>query len=347
MSQLGLIALMGSGETAPSGRILHEWAFRRLQTPVKASIVETPAGFELNSSQVAGKISDFITHRLKNYKPKVATIPARRQDGEFSTNNPDILSPLLDSDYIFLGPGSPSYAVRHLANSIAWEMIIARHRLGACLSFSSSGAIAIGENALPVYEIYKVGMDPKWMPGLDLLGTFGLRIACVTHWNNTEGGANVDTSRCYIGQSRMNQLVSSIQTDINILGIDEHTALMLDLSCKTCTVVGKGSITIINSNGTTVFESGESFSTEVLGNVYLPEQGEGISSDVWEKVVTHHHEWKENQPLPDKVINLIKERSEAREQKYWEKSDLLRDQLVEQGYSVKDTSDGPEISPIR
>ncbi|MEE2884823.1 MAG: cysteinyl-tRNA synthetase [Chloroflexota bacterium] len=347
MSQLGQIVLMGSGETAPSGRVLHEWAFRKLPLPVKASIMETPAGFEINSQQVAGKISDFITHRLKNYKPIVETIPARRQDGKFSTNNPDILSPLLDSDYIFLGPGSPSYAVKHLANSIAWEMITARHRLGACLSFSSSGAIAIGENALPVYEIYKVGMDPKWMPGLDLLGNFGLRIACVTHWNNTEGGANIDTSRCYMGQSRMDQLVSSIQADINILGIDEHTALMLDLSHKTCSVVGKGSITIINSIGTTIFQSGENFSTDLLGNVHFPEQGEGIRSDVWEKVVTHHRHLKENPSLPDNVINLIKERSEARDQKDWEKSDLLRDQLIQQGYFVKDTSDGPKISPIR
>ena len=347
MSQLGLIALMGSGETAPSGRILHEWSFKKLSSPVKVSVVETPAGFELNSSQVAGKISDFVTQRLKNYKPIVEIIPARRRDGKFSTNNLDILSPLLDSDYIFLGPGSPSYAVNHLSNSIAWEIITARHRLGTCLSFSSSGAIAIGEKALPVYEIYKVGMDPKWIPGLNLLGNFGLRIACVTHWNNTEGGTNIDTSKCYMGQSRMDQLVSSIQPEINILGIDEHTALMIDLTQKTCSVVGKGSITIINSNGTTTFQTGENFSTDILGDVYFPEQGEGIDSDVWEKVVTHHRKIRENQPLPDKVINLIKERSEARDRKDWNQSDLLREQLVDQGYSVKDTTDGPKISPIR
>ena len=95
-----------------------------------------------------------------------------------------------------MGPGSPSYAVRHLTGTYAWDMIQARHRLGACLTFASSAAIAIGETAVPIYEIYKVGEDPHWIPGLDLLGPFGLRVACVTHWNNTEGGANLDTSRC-------------------------------------------------------------------------------------------------------------------------------------------------------
>ena len=127
----------------------------------------------------------------------------------------------------------------------------------------------------------------------------------------------------------------------------EKLKLQIDLTQKTCSVVGKGSITIINSKCTTTFQTGGNFSTDILGDVYFPEQGEGIDSDVWEKVVTHHRKIRENQPLPDNVINLIKERSEARDRKDWNQSDLLREQLVDQGYSVKDTSDGPKISPIR
>ena len=69
--------------------------------------METPAGFELNSPHVASRVSDFIQHRLQNYKPDVTVVPARRRDAEFGTNNPDILRPLLEADCIFMGPGSP------------------------------------------------------------------------------------------------------------------------------------------------------------------------------------------------------------------------------------------------
>ena len=236
----GLITLIGSGETAPSGRVLYEPTFDRLPRPVKVAIMETPAGFELNSPHVASRISEFIRHRLQNYKPEVSVVPARRRDTEFGTNNPDILRPLLDADCIFMGPGSPSYAVRHLTGTYAWDMIRARHRLGACLTFASSAAIAIGETAVPIYEIYKVGDDPHWIPGLDLLGPFGLRIACVTHWNNTEGGANLDTSRCYIGRARLETLLPTLSDGATVVGIDEHTALTLDFSERTCRVLGQG-----------------------------------------------------------------------------------------------------------
>ena len=36
---------------------------------------------------------------------------------------------------IFMGPGSPSYAVRQLEDSLTWEYILARHRLGAGSGF--------------------------------------------------------------------------------------------------------------------------------------------------------------------------------------------------------------------
>ena len=53
----GVVAFFGSGETAPSGRRVHEALFRRLTPPVRAVILETPAGFELNSAYVAERIA--------------------------------------------------------------------------------------------------------------------------------------------------------------------------------------------------------------------------------------------------------------------------------------------------
>ena len=339
----GLITLIGSGETAPSGRVLYEPAFDRLPKPVRVAIMETPAGFELNSAHVANRVSEFIRHRLQNYKPDVTVVPARRRDTEFGTNNPDILRPLLDADCIFMGPGSPSYAVRHLTGSYAWDMMQARHRLGACLTFASSAAIAIGETAVPIYEIYKVGEDPHWIPGLDLLGPFGLKIACVTHWNNTEGGANLDTSRCYIGKARLETLLPTLSDGAVVVGIDEHTALTLDFSDRVCQVLGKGTVTLVDDGKERIFKTGSDFSMSEIGDVRIPDVSEGISPDVWTETMEAQRT-RENSAssLSEEAAALIKEREEARRAKDWNRADALRDRLAGIGYTVTDTPDGTQ-----
>ena len=75
-------------------------------------------------------------------------------------------------------------------------------RARRCAVFASAGAIAIGRYTLPVYEIYKAGHDLHWQDGLDLFGPFGLNLAFVSHWNNGEGGADLDTSHCFMGKER-------------------------------------------------------------------------------------------------------------------------------------------------
>src|SRR5512147_2067212 len=112
--KLGQIAFLGSGETSLAGGRIFESLARRLDQPLRIAIVETPAGFELNSDQVAGRVGDFLRNRLQNYKPIIDIVPARKRGTEFSPDKPEILNPLLYANMIFLGPGSPTYAVRQL-----------------------------------------------------------------------------------------------------------------------------------------------------------------------------------------------------------------------------------------
>ena len=342
MLSLGRITLMGSGESSPSGRALFEAAFLGLPRPVKVAIMETPAGFEPNSAGVANRISQSIEHRLQNYRPDVTVIPARRRDSTYGSNNPDILRPLLDADCIFMGPGSPSYAVRHLADSLAWDMIQARHRLGASLAFSSSAAIAIGKRAIPIYEIYKVGDDPHWIPGLDLLGCMGIDIACVTHWNNTEGGATFDTSRCYIGKARMESILAAMPSGTTTIGIDEHTALTLDFGERICRVAGKGGVTLIENGEERKFGSGAQFPIGELGDFREPDPFDGIAADVWEEAAAAQLRTQDGAcVLPDAAAAVIAEREEARRRKDWKRADDLRDRLAGMGYRIMDTPNGP------
>ena len=71
--------------------------------------------------------------------------------------------------------------------------------------FSSAAALTLGRATVPVYEIYKVGVDPYWLEGLDLLAEVGLNVAVIPHYDNAEGG-NHDTRFCYLGERRLAML---------------------------------------------------------------------------------------------------------------------------------------------
>lgn len=345
----GRIALLGSGETTTAGGQVYEALARDLPTPLRVRILETPAGFELNSAQVAGRVADYMGTRLQNYAPDVRLVPARRRGTDFSPDDPTLLEPLLEGHVLYMGAGSPSYAVRQLAGSLAWEWVRARHRLGAALIFASAAAIAAGARALPVYEIYKVGEDPHWKPGLDLLADYGLRLVIVSHWNNNEGGADLDTSRCFVGQARFQPLLEQISPQETIMGLDEQTALVIDLAARSCQVMGRDQVHILRGGQEQVFSRGETFPADLLGDLRLPVQpSAGIRPDAWQAAAEAHAlaALPVEHVIPHEVIALVEERARARAGKNWQRSDMLRRSIGELGYRVTDTPDGPKIEPL-
>ena len=152
-------------------------------------------------------MGEFLQHNLQNYRPEVVTVAARNRATAYSPDDPQIIEPIYSADLVFMGPGSPTYAVRQLHDSLAWYALLARHRLGAAIALASAAVIAISAYALPVYEIYKVGEDLHWKPGLDFFGMYGLPLVFIPHWNNNDGGEELDTSRCFMGQQRFARLV--------------------------------------------------------------------------------------------------------------------------------------------
>jgi hypothetical protein len=334
----GPVALFGSGEIAPAGRRVHEMLFQRLDPPIRVAILETPAGFQPNSAWVAGRLAEFVEQSLQNFSPQVTIVPARRRDGSYSTDDPDLAAPLLTANYVFAGPGSPTYAVHHLAGTWTWHVMLARQRRGAVLALASAFAIATGTHALPVYEIYKAGEDPHWVPGLDLFRPYGLELAVVTHWNNQEGGANLDTSHAYMGVERMRRLEATLPPSTTLLGIDEHTAVVLDFAQGTAQVLGLGGATVRRVREERVFPDGATFPLEVLGQTRIPTLDEGLPAEVVEAVLAAE---EAVQALPPEVAALIEEREAARGARDWARADELREQLAHVGYVIEDTPEGP------
>ena len=49
--------------------------------------------------------------------------------------------------------------------------------------------------------------------------------------------------------------------------------------------------------------------------------------------------------VPDEILVLVKERERARKNNDWEKSDKIRIQIIKDGWIIKDTPNGPKITP--
>ena len=342
-NNFGQIALLGSGETLLAGGRIFESIVQRFTQPVRIAILETPAGFELNSPSVAGRVGEFLKNRLKNFSPQIDVIPARKRGTPFSQDDSRILEPLSLATLIFMGPGSPTYAVRQLKGSLAWDLVRARHRQGAAIVFASAAVIAVGAFVLPVYEIYKAGEDVNAMPGLDLFADFNLQLSLLPHWNNTDGGEEVDTSRCFVGIERFNQWCSLLPVGHTTIGLDEHTGIIIDFATGNCSVSGVSSVTLLRACNPKIFPSGAEFPIKELGDFRMPENPEtGISEVVW-KMASNAAQAAVLETVPEEVAVLLVKRQQARLQQEWAKADALRQQLTALGWIIQDTPDGQKI----
>jgi hypothetical protein len=344
----GRVALLGSGETSPSGGRVFEAVVNHLTGPPRVAVLETPAGFELNSAQVAGRVADFLRQRLQNYQPEIVVVPARKRHTAFSPDDPALTRLMLDANLIFAGPGSPTYAVRQLRESRAWHTLTARHRLGATLVFASAATTAVGAFVLPVYEIYKAGEEPHWRPGLDFFGAYGLSLVLVPHWNNAEGGAELDTSRCFMGEARFAELMALLPEHITVVGIDEHSALVIDFETAQAEVMGRGGVTWLHAERERHFDSGRSFPLAALGPFRPCEPAAGLPAEVWEEVWSAQVRPPSVPPsVPDDVMALVEERQAARARRDWAAADALRERIAATGWSVQDTPEGPRLEPAK
>lgn len=342
----GRIAFLGSGETSLAGGRIFETLARLLPDPLRIAILETPAGFELNASLVAGRVGEFLKTRLQNYKPVIGLVPARKKGTVFSPDNLDILEPLLQANFIFMGPGSPSYMARQLRGTLAWEIIRARHRQGATLVFASAAAISVGRWVLPVYEIYKVGEEVHVKDGLDFFSDFGLHVSFIPHWNNAEGGADLDTSRCFMGVERFEEWRRLTPSENITVGLDEHSGIIIDFEKRSCDVHGVSSVTILKGAGTTMYPAGSGFPLSELGEMKAPDPIEtGIRPEIWQMSLAAR-QMKDELPSVE-VLDLLEQRKQARNAKDFSESDRLRDTIFALGWMVKDTKEGQQLEKRR
>ena len=253
---------MGSGETAPAMAKVHRALFDRFGTaPVPAAILDTPYGFQENADELSTRTMAFFATSVRN---PVEVVTYRSRDVDAVTVATAIAR-IREARYVMAGPGSPSYALRQWAGGPIPDALAAKVATGGVLTLASAAALTAGIVSIPVYEIYKVGEAPRWLDGLDLLGaSTGLSAAVVPHYDNAEGG-NHDTRFCYMGERRLRVLESMLPDAAFVLGVDSHTALVLDLEAGTASVVGLGGVTVRVDARSTRFAAGSEISIEAIG----------------------------------------------------------------------------------
>jgi hypothetical protein len=248
-----LLCIMGSGETTPTMVSVHADLLTRLgPRPVPAVLLDTPFGFQENASDISERTVEYFRDRV-GFPIAVASFRNREQATplEYET----MLARVADARYVFAGPGSPTYALRQWLGTAVPDLLATKLRDGGCVTLASAAAVGLGMFALPVYEVYKVGEEPRWLPGLDLLSITGLRAAVVPHYNNAEGGTH-DTRYCYMGERRLRMLEELLPEGVDIIGVDEHTAAIFDLDAATVTIRGRGGLTLRRQGRSQRFENG-------------------------------------------------------------------------------------------
>ena len=153
----GTITFMSSGEMSARLSPAHRAVMARLTEPLRAIFIDTPAGFQENAAELAEKAMGYFQQNLQQTLSIVSFKALSEATPEQVT---EAAEKILAANYIFAGPGSPTYAIRNWIRTPLAAAFADRLQSGAHLVFASSAAIAASRFAVPVYEIYKAGHDP-------------------------------------------------------------------------------------------------------------------------------------------------------------------------------------------
>ena len=262
-----LLVIMGSGETAPTMKGVHRAVFDRIAAvtggPVDAVLIDTPFGFQENAPLLATKTAEYFMD-VANRHVEVAGL-GRTDTGDIVLIETAIAR-VRAADWVFAGPGSPTFALEQWRGTVLPDTLADKLRPGGpggAVVFSSAAALTLGRVTVPVYEIYKAGRDPFWVDGLDLLTPLGLPVAVIPHYDNKDGG-NHDTSKCFLGERRLRTMEAELDADVFVLGIDEHTGVIIDLDADTAEVMGRGGVTLRRDGASVRIEAGSTVPLEVL-----------------------------------------------------------------------------------
>ena len=339
---------------------VHRDLMKRL-SEVRAVNLDTAYGFQENVPQMTEKLLEYFSTSLHTaFEALHFTSFEHSSDLERTIFKQKVRG----ASYVFAGPGSPSYALAQWQPLGLTDDLIQVLDDGGTVCFSSAAAVTIGAFTAPIYEIYKVGAAPHWLNGLNLTAHLGLNCVVIPHFDNKEGG-NYDTGCCYLGLRRLTLMEHELPEGVATLGVDEHTALIIDLAKDTLAVRGKGHGYWRLGGDVRVIENATVIALDELRSIEPPTRADGPTSVATSdtntpadlgRLATQGGEQAlqaiaqlvqlastggEGFIDPSALIEgILAARRKAREENQYGLADELRDALVRAGVEVNDTPDG-------
>ena len=328
---------------------------------MRAVNLDTAYGFQQNVPQMSEKLEEYFKTSLH---VALTTLHFASYAKASELERTLFTQQVRQANYVFAGPGSPTYALSQWSPLHFGDDLLDVLDHGGTVCFASAAALTLGAFTAPIYEVYKVGVEePRWREGLNVLAPFGLNCVVIPHFDNNEGG-NYDTRYCYLGEKRLLELEAKLPDGVATLGVDEHTALILDLADGTVTVKGRsngywrlnGHTRVLeNASTTRIDELGLAHTSRVRTPVIeaqptsrgpvalaevVTEGGEG-GLDALAQLVELASTGGEGYIDPtDLVEGILRARLSARSSGQYELADELRDALVKAGIDVQDSPQG-------
>ena len=315
-----ILTLFGSGETSPHMAKNYRHIIDGLDYSLRNNVLlDTPFGFQENNMILSEKIQDYFSSKINLELKNLKFINEESYDVEREA----LLS---RADFIFSGPGSPTYASKIWLKHNLGNVLKEKLKTGIVMAFASAAALTLGRYVIPVYEIYKVGNMDGLHDGLNVLDFLGKDTVIVPHFNNQEGGDH-DTSYCFIGKKRFDNLVKGL--DVIAIGIDEHTSLTFDLDKSIMSVRGLGNVYFLSKEGELRLKNGDEMEIKDINSNYVARKEEVTTEQLIEKDSIEDS-------IDVDIERLIEIRSIARNSKMYEISDRIRDLLIIHGVEIED-----------
>lgn len=343
----GHVVLIGSGELGPS-MVPTLRSIAAAKQPSQVVVLDGSYRFQVNADELTARMIDHL-HQSVGWRAKVVSSHQAdpvRQAVEIAS-----------ADLVFAGPGSPTYALGRWRHPAITEALVAVVKSGGTLVMASAAAITLGVKTLPVYEIYKAGSDLYWENGLNVLGSLGFEMVVIPHWNNNEGGT-YDTSHCFVGSERFETLEAQLDPTTTVLGIDEHTAVTIDMETRSFDIEGVGTATIRLAGQDQTVAGIPIGDTEAVSTTHAILEMEATSAPELVSFILQAKDHpaelgaiaKRIDQIQDELIEdavstyvmlLIELREKARTEGRYQAADEIRQQLEARGIEVTDTDDGP------
>jgi len=333
--------------------------------PLTAVNLDTAYGFQLNVPQMSEKLEEYFSTSLHIDLTTLHFVSfAQSSELERTLFRQQVRA----ANYVFAGPGSPTYALHQWFPLRFGDDLLSVLDRGGTLCFASAAALTLGAFTAPIYEVYKVGVEgPTWSEGLNVLGAFGLNCVVIPHFDNNEGG-NYDTRFCYLGEPRLLELEELLPSGVATLGVDEHTAVILDFEDNTLTVKGRSngywrlngeSIVLENSTVTSLDDLRISAPSPREASFKAAPRAPATPLELAERATQGGEEGREALATlvqlastggtgyidPTDLVNgILLAREKARGSGQYALADELRDALVNVGINVNDSPKGASWS---